>query len=64
MEGSNKMMLLIIAILITLGTAFLWFMTLASDPSNTQASSDAARHILFVGLPIAGLFWAGWWFGW
>lgn len=57
-------MLLILAILLTLGTLLMWFMTLTSDPSNTQASRDAARHILFIGLPIAALFWAGWWFGW
>lgn len=58
------MMLLILAILITLGTGVMWFLILASDPSNTQASKDAANHILMVGLPVAALFWAGWWFGW
>lgn len=58
------MMLLILAILITLVTGVLWFLTLASDPSNTQASKDAANHVLLIGLPLAALFYLGWWFGW
>ena len=57
-------MLLILAILATVVTLAMWFMTLASDPSNTQASQDVANHVLMVGGPIAALFWAGWWFGW
>lgn len=57
-------MLLILAILLTGGTGFMWFGILASDPSNTQASRDASNRVLKVGLPIAALFWLGWWFRW
>ena len=57
-------MLLIIAILLTIGSCGLWMLTLMSDPSNTQASSRAANNVLMGGLPVAALFWAGWWFGW
>ena len=55
---------LILAILITIGTGGIWFLTLASDPSNTQASKDAANSVAMVGLPIAALFYVAWWFDW
>jgi hypothetical protein len=58
------MVSLVLSILIALGTLSLWFMTLASDPSSAQASSDAARHILIVGLSVAALFQFCFWMGW
>lgn len=58
------MMLLILGIVVGLVAFILWFMILASDPCNTQASKDAANHVLIFGVPLSLLFLAGWWFGW
>lgn len=57
-------MLLVLAILSTFVTAFMWFGISISDPTGTQAARDAANHVLLVGGGISALFWLTWWFGW
>ena len=54
------MLALVLAILTSLGTGLMWFGILASDPSNTQASSDAAKRVLMVGGGLAAIFWVVW----
>jgi hypothetical protein len=58
------MVALVLSILIAIGTLLMWFMTLVSDPSHTQASADVARHILVVGLSVAAFFQFCFWMGW
>lgn len=57
-------MLLALAILFTLGGAFMWMSISMSDPVGTQASADAANTALALGWAIALVFWLSWWFGW
>ena len=55
------MLSLILGIISLVGSVIMWLGVQMSDPSNTQASHDAADRALAIGLGFAVVFAVCWW---